>query len=405
MKIALLTYGASPVPATQGGAVENLIESLLNENEQGRLLDMTVFSVYDKDAAQQAKKYKSAVFQFIRCPWLIDKGDKLIYCLAKNILKKENLISYRFILRRLYVMGHYPKLLLAQDYDRIVLVTNSTLFFVLKNQRVFRKYQDKVVYYLHNEVRTLFRCRQEAASIRSLIGVSEFVNHAFRKQIRDLGPGKCHVLKNCIDTKRFGVSDGEKEAEYKKRFHIMEDDFIVIFAGRIVKEKGALEVVKAIKSCKRSNIKLLVVGGGFYSTDVVDQYALRLRNEAAEISHRIIFTGYIDYSHMPVLYAISDVAVLPSMWDEPAGMTMVEAAISGIPLITTNSGGIPEYIPPNAAIFLDRDERLVPNMAKAICTLMDHGELGEQLGKEGRKLKNELNLERYYRNFVQLLEK
>ena len=35
--------------------------------------------------------------------------------------------------------------------------------------------------------------------------------------------------------------------------------------------------------------------------------------------------------------------MLPSMWDEPAGLTMVEAMASGVPVITTNSGGIPEY--------------------------------------------------------------
>ena len=47
MNIAFLTYGTSPVPATKGGAVENLIENLLKENERYHLLNMTVFSIYD----------------------------------------------------------------------------------------------------------------------------------------------------------------------------------------------------------------------------------------------------------------------------------------------------------------------------------------------------------------------
>lgn len=404
MNIAFLTYGTLPVPATKGGAVENLIENLLKENERYHLLNMTVFSIYDFEAAQKANIYKHTKFNFIKCPKVIDYGDRLVYFVAKNFLKKENLISYRFILRRLYVMGHYPKLLLKLNYDRIVLVTNSTLFFVLKNKKVFNKYKNKVVYYLHNEVRSLFRCQREVASIRSLIGISEFVINAFKEKNQDIILNNCYILKNCIDTNIFGVSNVQKEEELKKRYHIVEGDFIVVFAGRIVKEKGALEVVKAIKDCRRSNIKLLIVGGGFYSSDVVDKYSLKLRKEAERISDRIIFTDYIDYNDMPSIYAISDVAVLPSIWDEPAGMTMVEAAISGTPLITTNSGGIPEYISRNAAIILDRDERLIANITKSICRLMDDEELRINLAKEGRKLREDLNLESYYNNFVQIIK-
>ena len=405
MNIAFLTYGTSPVPATKGGAVENLIENLLKENERYHLLNMTVFSIYDFEAAQKAKTYKYTKFNFVKCPRIIDYGDKLIYFIAKNLLKKENLISYRFILRRIYVMGHYPKLLLKQNYDRVILVTNSTLFFVLKNKKVFNKYKDKVVYYLHNEVRSLFRCQREAASINSLIGISEFVINSFRREINAISFNNCFILKNCIDTNIFGISDIQKEAELKKRFHIVEDDFIVVFAGRIVKEKGALEVVKAVKECRRSNIKLIIVGGGFYSSDVVDKYSLKLRKEAEKNSDRIIFTNYIDYNDMPSIYAISDVAVLPSIWDEPAGMTMIEAAISGTPLITTNSGGIPEYIPRNAAIILNRDEHLISNIAKSICKLMDDERLRYKLAAEGKKLRQDLNLKSYYYNFVKIIKK
>lgn len=108
---------------------------------------------------------------------------------------------------------------------------------------------------------------------------------------------------------------------------------------------------------------------------------------------------------MPSIYAISDVAVLPSIWDEPAGMTMIEAAISGTPLITTNSGGIPEYIPRNAAIILNRDEHLISNIAKSICKLMDDERLRYKLAAEGKKLRQDLNLKSYYYNFVKIIKK
>lgn len=66
-------------------------------------------------------------------------------------------------------MSKFPPILLKNDFDRIILVTNSTLFFVLKDKRVKKKYKGKTIYYLHNEVRSLFKCEKEAASIRSLV--------------------------------------------------------------------------------------------------------------------------------------------------------------------------------------------------------------------------------------------
>lgn len=403
MKVAFLTNGTSPVPATKGGAVENLIEDLLDENEEKHSFDFTVFSLYEEKADEQSKKYKNSNFYYVKPPRVINCLDKGIYWIAKNLLKKANLISYRYILRRLYVMSKFPKILLENDFDRLVLVTNSTLFFVLKDRRVAKKYEDKTIYYLHNEVRSLFKCEKEAASIRSLIGISEFVNNSFRKQIPTLKKERCFVLKNGIDTVKFTTRDERKIKEYKNRFGITEKDFVLVFAGRLVDEKGALEAIKAIKACKDEYIKLLIVGASFYSSDIVDNYTLELQKEAEDIKDRIIFTGYIDYNDMPSIYQLGNAAVLPSIWEEPAGMTMVEAVVSGLPLITTNSGGIPEYIPDNVAILLNRDENLVDNIQKAIVMIKNDPNKSKTMILNGKKLVQEYNLIDYYSNFESIL--
>ena len=51
---------------------------------------------------------------------------------------------------------------------------------------------------------------------------------------------------------------------------------------------------------------------------------------------------------------MANIAVLPSMWDEPFGLTIAEALATGLPLITTRSGGIPE-ICEGVATILDRE--------------------------------------------------
>lgn len=405
MKIAFLTDGKSPVPATKGGAVENLIEDLLDENEKSVNMQFDVLGIYEDEAYKKSKRYSNTRFHFVKNPKIICLFDKIIYWVAKKILKKSNLISYRYIFQRLYVMSRYPSILLREDYDRIVIVTNSTLFFVLKNKRVANKYKDKVIYYLHNEVRTFFRCEKEVGSIRSLIGVSQFVNREFRKKIPTIKSKQCYVLKNGIDTYKFTKNDFEKNFKIKKELGIQDEDFIIIFAGRLVREKGALETIKAIKKCKDNDMKLLVVGSGFYSSDIVDNYMIELQKEAEDIKDKIIFTGYIDYEDMPSIYHIGDVAVLPSIWDEPAGMTMVEAVISGLPLITTNSGGIPEYISCQSAFILDRNEKLVDRIAELLIEIKDNYKMKEKALGGIQSMMKELNLENYYRRFCEICKK
>ena len=402
MKIAFLTYGVSPVPATKGGAIENLIESLIKQNEMYNLEDFTVFGLWEKNAYEISKRYKNTSFEYVKCPRRIEYFDKIIYWVSKNILKRCNLISYRYILQRLYVIQHYPKLLLRDNYDCVILVNNSTLFYILKNKKVQKKYSNKTIYYLHNEVRSLFHLNSEAKLIRALIGVSNYVNNDFCNKV-DFPLEKTFILRNCIDRKRFNNIDYKKMEKYKKKFGIKEEDFVVLFVGRIVREKGVIETIEAVKKCARQNMKLLIVGGSFYSTDVIDPYFDIVRNASKEMGKNVIFAGYIDYNDMPEIYKIANVAVFPSLWNEPAGMTMIEAMISGVPLITTDAGGITEYVPQNASIILQRDNNLVEEISNSIIRIMDDAEYSNELSTKGKEMGEVYNLDKFYFDFCNIV--
>ena len=58
MKIAILTSGILPVPAVQGGAVENLVDFYLEYNDKHRLHDITVYSVWHPDLKSEVNHYK-----------------------------------------------------------------------------------------------------------------------------------------------------------------------------------------------------------------------------------------------------------------------------------------------------------------------------------------------------------
>ena len=84
MKIAVITSGFLPVPATKGGAVETLCENFIKVNEKYQKVKLVFFSIYDSAAFQEAKKYKNTKFIFIKSNSFIDFLDKISFFVVKN---------------------------------------------------------------------------------------------------------------------------------------------------------------------------------------------------------------------------------------------------------------------------------------------------------------------------------
>ena len=94
-------------------------------------------------------------------------------------------------------------------------------------------------------------------------------------------------------------------------------------------------------------------------------YRTPLYELANNIKSKVFFTGYISQIDLAYYYNLADVAILPSIWDEPAGLTNIEAMACGLPVITTRSGGIPEYVG-DCGKLLKRDELLIQHLKETI---------------------------------------
>ena len=131
---------------------------------------------------------------------------------------------------------------------------------------------------------------------------------------------------------------------------------------------------------KYENIKLFVVGSSFYgNSNTETSFTKTLKEEASSLKNRIIFTGFIPYEEMPNYLSISDIAVIPSNWDDPFPTTVLEAQAMGLPIITTRRGGIPEEVTDKNAIILNTDQHFIDNLAKAILDLYKHSEKRKQM--------------------------
>ena len=155
----------------------------------------------------------------------------------------------------------------------------------------------------------------------------------------------------------------------RSKIGFKEDDFIIAYNGKINPEKGIMELVKAINTLKKyPRIKLLAMGSTFYGANTYNDhpYGVKLLKEAEHIKDSIYFTGFIPYHKMPDYLHLADIAVMPSVWDEPFCLSVAEAQAMRLPIITTRRGDIPEVVTEENAILLETDEHFVENLANAI---------------------------------------
>ena len=89
---------------------------------------------------------------------------------------------------------------------------------------------------------------------------------------------------------------------------------------------------------------------------------------------------------MPVYYAMADIGCVPSLWDEPFGLTVTEQMSMELPVITTDAGAIPEIVNPLCGYIFHRDKDLKRNIARAITELIKDPDRRLQMGKQGRKI-------------------
>lgn len=402
--VAIVTSGYFPVPAVLGGAVEALDENLIIQNEKEDRVRFVVFSCYTDEALKKAEEYRNSSFEFVRIPRVIQMMDKMIYLFAKKVLHKKKSMSYRYILQRLFYIDSVSRKLRDNDYDKVVLENHSTLFMTLKKHGNYKKYNGRYYYHLHNIVTNSYGCDEIMANCKNVIGVSDYINGTLRDFLEKKDKNQYCVLKNRINRDKFCISlTLEEKGKLRTQYGMSLSDTVFLFSGRFNPEKGIRELLLAFNKVQNEDAKLLIVGSYYFGSGMVSPFEKEMYKLADEMKDRIKFTGFIPYSQMPEVYAIADVVIIPSVWDDPAPLTVIESLTSGKPLITTISGGIPEYANEKVSIILERNQNLVSNLTDAMNLLLKDTDRRKQMEKESMKLSRDWTIERFYSDFCDIL--
>ena len=402
MNIAIITSGFLPVPATRGGAVETIVEDWMKVNEKYKNVNFTIFSIYDKDAEKEITEYKNSQVVFIKKNKIINFFDLIIYNLAKYLLKKERVMSYRYILQRLYFLNKVSKNLKKGNYDKILLENHPTLFLSLKWRKNFKKYEGRYYYHLHNEQSKLYGCKDIIKNCKKILCVSGFIKNNIENLIGR--KDNVFILKNCVNNSSFDINmSNEEKIKLKEKYNIKNNEIVLLFTGRVSAEKGINELLLAVDKIKEQNFKLIIVGSFFFDTNLKNNLNTELKKYVDKVKDKVVFTGFVKHSEIAKIYNISDIAVLPSIVNDAAPLTILESMASSLPIVTTNSGGIPEYAKDGCAIILERDENLVTNIASSLSLLINDKEKRKNMASISKKNSQELTLDNFYKNLIEEL--
>lgn len=214
--------------------------------------------------------------------------------------------------------------------------------------------------------------RRHLAHFDSVVTVSDFVTNRARARFPELA-SRMHTIGNGVDVERFRPAMPPSSSAFRPTR--------LLFVGRISPDKGVHLLMQAFNTLarERPDLELTLVGkaglmpfevisillkddpalehlrefygrsaAGWLTKEVLGQrnsYTAQLHSllspEAAQRSH---FLGTVALEHLIRLYREADLLVLPSIWQESYGLPIAEAMASGLAVVGTVSGGVPELV-------------------------------------------------------------
>ena len=153
---------------------------------------------------------------------------------------------------------------------------------------------------------------------------------------------RVRVIRNGIDLGRYRASRRRDPAA----------DFTIGYIGQLIGHKGIAILLEAL-TFMSEDTRLTIVGDGEQAGYLKDL------SRRLDVEGRVEFTGKIDNRHIATVHERIDVVVVPSIWPENSPVVITEAMASGIPVVASDIGGIPELVEDGVTGFLvpPRDAR------------------------------------------------
>ncbi len=368
--VLIITSSFLPLPPTKGGAVENLTQNIIDYNEKTPKVKFIAYSYGEIDTSNYCN-YNNIEYRSIKKNCVFERISKLLRKITKGSFPEYFLYKIKKDLKK------------RNDSIDVALIENRPIYTIYTQENIC----NNVILHTHNEwysesPRIIFdHCNK-------IITVSDYMKRKISEFCKE---DKTKVIFNAVnDELLLGQVDETKIKAIRKKWKLSESDKIILFTGKLKNDKGAFELVKAFNEAKlSSNVKLILAGADADSRE----YAERLDSEICS-NKNIIKTGYIDYSELANIYKMANLQIIPSQWDDPCPLTVIEGICFGLPQIVSDSGGIPEEVAEDGAIIIKRGKNFINELASTIkATINDESKLEKMANAskiKSKEYKNDL---------------
>jgi spore coat protein SA len=397
MRVAFLAQENLAVPPPVPGSSVSRVVHELARRLSSQEIDVTVCSLPHPDVPEG--EYEGV--HYLRVPSGLDHRSHTAYKQALRVLRRFDLPHRE--LQGVPFYGHnYAKaglLRLAEHDPDIVHLQNVSQYVPLARQLLPRA---RIVLHMHCDwLRQLppTVARRRLAETGLVLGVSDYISGRVEEGFPELA-ARVRTLHNGVDVESFAPGRFDRAAA--RANHGRGDGPIVLYVGTIATEKGVDVLVQAFGHvlAEQPDATLVILGAPNRYFQVraprtraarAEQrrrqrgYADEVHSLAEPFGERVVFPGARPHGELAEWYALADVFAMPSTGEEPFPLPVLEALASGLPVVATARGGLPESV-------LDGvDGRLVPSgdapaLAGALLDVLADPARRAELGSRGREL-------------------
>ena len=198
------------------------------------------------------------------------------------------------------------------------------------------------------------------------------------------------------------TNDTEFLKEYRRKF-ADDSSKILLFVGNLIELKGAEYAIRSLSHINDHKTHLIIAGSGVLENN------LKKLTKSLGLEKRVTFFGLASPEEMGWLHDISDVFVCPPIVDskgftENLCKTIPEAMESGLPVVATNVGGVPEVVQ-NEETGLLVEQKDPKALAAALERILSDDKLRKKMIENSKKIVETFSLEKLEKTYLETIEK
>ncbi|WP_417558560.1 glycosyltransferase family 4 protein [Mesoflavibacter zeaxanthinifaciens] len=393
----IIVYGSlNSIPSPEGAAPAKVIVDTVKHLDKDKF---QVLSHFNKNL--DPATYDTSLYKHIN-PSISDKLYLIWFKLKYNYAKRRELFITAQDSQLLYFIA-VSRYIKRKGHKKIIVHVSTGLVAMIKH---FNRDCEVVFYHHGTSLHTKLTESQWQVLLKNTIAIFG-VNQAAATM------ANVHFKTKLPLNHYYKIANGVDQAVAPIKSEPTAPGFKILFSGRICKEKGVLELIKAFKILKDKQLDVELIIAGHVGTkrglETGAAYLERCKEYISQNHLTIEFTGFLEQPSLYQLYEQVNVLVLPTdpkVYLEGMSLSLLEAMSMGKPLIGTNAGGTPEVIEDGVNGFLVyNEENYAAEIAEKIESIYLNKDLEKHLAENAlKRYKEEFTTKKMGMHFLEALK-